>query len=306
MRVSRAQCFPVPTHTAGIARSLRSPVYKRIPEDLQFQVQTACNHQCAAVQQRCRCRDDERPARAGWAHRSYGDLRMAPGRNRHEYVNRDTGCSTFRLAMNSLAPQENPLPPNRVALSPADPFPQSTRSATAIAVCINEAYRMAQTCAEDAIKHAIRCGELLVAQRSQLAHGEFQKWAAESCEFASTATLYMRAAKQTANGFAVSSLGGLFASGEGAAARVQHESFGESSPDGTDNSPSTALVQTRDRRAVERDNREHLGETRELAVTSAPLDIHKIISCLAHQTGLTTCLSAIRPSERTSKWRSPI
>lgn len=60
---------------------------------------------------------------------------------------------------------------------------------------INEAHQLARECAETAIKHAIRCGELLQQQKDALRHGEFLPWVEAHCEFSPrTAQRYMQVA----------------------------------------------------------------------------------------------------------------
>jgi hypothetical protein len=61
---------------------------------------------------------------------------------------------------------------------------------------INEEHRLARSCADDAVHHPIRCGELLLEQKGRLEYGEFGAWIAERCEFSqASANLYMKAAK---------------------------------------------------------------------------------------------------------------
>lgn len=63
---------------------------------------------------------------------------------------------------------------------------------------INEQHRLAIQCAENAIEHAILCGQMLVDRKSSLAHGEFLPWIEKNCDFAiSTATRYMKAARSS-------------------------------------------------------------------------------------------------------------
>jgi hypothetical protein len=82
------------------------------------------------------------------------------------------------------------------------------------AQAINEEHRLARSSAEDAVQHAIRCGELLLAKKAELRHGQFMPWIEANCEFAwSTAKRYCLAAQQKATGVAISSLSGLFPSG---------------------------------------------------------------------------------------------
>lgn len=65
---------------------------------------------------------------------------------------------------------------------------------------INEAHRLAKECAETAIEHALRCGELLIAQKDTLrgaaGHGSWESWVEKNCEFSlRMAQRYMQAAK---------------------------------------------------------------------------------------------------------------
>jgi hypothetical protein len=88
------------------------------------------------------------------------------------------------------------------------------KSAVALATAdnINEAHRLARSCAETAIKHAIRCGQLLLEKQKEV--DSLQSWIEEHGSFGySTAKLYMRAARQNAAGVAFDSLRGLFPSG---------------------------------------------------------------------------------------------
>lgn len=80
---------------------------------------------------------------------------------------------------------------------------------------INEAHREARANAESAVACAIRCGELLLTAKKQTDYGDFRAWIAENTDVPpSTATLYMRAARQNANALAFSSLRELFPSGK--------------------------------------------------------------------------------------------
>jgi hypothetical protein len=66
------------------------------------------------------------------------------------------------------------------------------------AKAINEAHKLAHTSAETAIEHGIRCGQLLVAKKAELAHGEFESWIEKHCEFSpQTARRYMQVASKT-------------------------------------------------------------------------------------------------------------
>ena len=79
---------------------------------------------------------------------------------------------------------------------------------------INHEHRLAYSSRDQALEHAVRCGQLLIAQKEALPHGQFMEWIAINCEFEqSTATRYMTAAKRIASGVAVSSLTALFPSG---------------------------------------------------------------------------------------------
>ncbi len=61
---------------------------------------------------------------------------------------------------------------------------------------INNDHKLAWQNHDEAIKHAIKCGELLLQQKKQLEHGEFMSWIQRHCEFEqSTATRYMKAAE---------------------------------------------------------------------------------------------------------------
>jgi Protein of unknown function (DUF3102) len=79
---------------------------------------------------------------------------------------------------------------------------------------INQAHRSAHSYANDAVKDAIRCGQLLIDAKRAMPHGDFRLWIEKHCEFEqSTATRYMKAAAQNATGVAFSSLRSLFQSG---------------------------------------------------------------------------------------------
>lgn len=76
---------------------------------------------------------------------------------------------------------------------------------------INEAHRLARQHAESAVQYAIRCGELLMQQKSKLRHGEFQAWIEANCEFAyATAARYMKAAAQKSTPVDFSTLSELY------------------------------------------------------------------------------------------------
>jgi hypothetical protein len=72
---------------------------------------------------------------------------------------------------------------------------------------INREHQLAQSEAASSVRHAIRCGELLIAQKAALKHGEFKKWVAGNCEFSyKTAAVYMKAAGQKSSALDFSSL----------------------------------------------------------------------------------------------------
>lgn len=79
---------------------------------------------------------------------------------------------------------------------------------------INVEHRLVLQSANDFMQHAIRCGELLLAKKAELEHGEFMPWVKAECEFAySTAARYIKAANQSSTGVEISSLSQLFPSG---------------------------------------------------------------------------------------------
>jgi hypothetical protein len=74
---------------------------------------------------------------------------------------------------------------------------------------INEEHRLARSCAETAVDHAIRCGEMLIQV------GADQMWIERHTEVAwSTAKRYMSAAKKKAQGIPFESLRHCFPSGK--------------------------------------------------------------------------------------------
>ena len=84
---------------------------------------------------------------------------------------------------------------------------------TVTAEAINREHGLARSCAESAVQHAIRCGELLIEQKDRLQHGEFGDWVKANCEFGQhTARIYMRAAEQNERGLSFSSLNELLKS----------------------------------------------------------------------------------------------
>lgn len=70
---------------------------------------------------------------------------------------------------------------------------------------INEAHQFAKECAETAIEHAIRCGQLLQRKKDELGHGAFGEWVETYCKFSyRSARSYMQAADKAAqNGSAL-------------------------------------------------------------------------------------------------------
>lgn len=74
------------------------------------------------------------------------------------------------------------------------PAPQTSQIVVS-AESVNEEHRLAKAGAENAVQHAIRCGQLLQQVKAGLAHGEFQAWIEGNCEFQySTAARYLKAA----------------------------------------------------------------------------------------------------------------
>lgn len=106
----------------------------------------------------------------------------------------------------------------QAAVSVPDNMPElGTTRATAVlatAQAINDEHAMARSCAEDAVQHAIRCGELLAEKKAELPRGEFDGWVEKHCDFKrASAYVYIRAAKQSSRGLDVPSLAKLFPSG---------------------------------------------------------------------------------------------
>jgi hypothetical protein len=89
--------------------------------------------------------------------------------------------------------------------------PAPSPTTATIAEQINEQHRLGCACAETAVRHAIRCGELLIEQQRIVGRGGWVAWIAQHCEFRySTATRYIAAAKRAATGVAIHSLSALF------------------------------------------------------------------------------------------------
>jgi hypothetical protein len=112
---------------------------------------------------------------------------------------------------------------------------KEVRKAAPSAKEINEAHRRARVSVESAVEHAIHCGQMLIAKRDSMDHGDFRKWVGKNCEFAqSTATRYMKAASQNATAVAFSSLSSLFHSG------TYEKSNGSKAPSVPNTSAATA------------------------------------------------------------------
>lgn len=59
---------------------------------------------------------------------------------------------------------------------------------------INAEHALTHDHAVSVVKHAVRCGELLLKKKAQLKHGEFQPWIEANCEFSyKAAAKYMKA-----------------------------------------------------------------------------------------------------------------
>lgn len=113
-------------------------------------------------------------------------------------------------------PQENSLLPQllSIATESLDSVAVVSSITLAAAAEINNTHRLAISSAKDAIRHAIRCGQLLLGQKDRLAYGQFGKWIETNCEFAySTAARYMKAAQSFSTGVEISSLSAVFPSG---------------------------------------------------------------------------------------------
>jgi hypothetical protein len=101
----------------------------------------------------------------------------------------------------AIQPQQAPSDP-ALLLEHRDPVPVENGGATTAAVIplrviqeINETHQLVRSSAENVVKYAIKCGELLLEQKKCLQHGEFGKWIATNCVFSqATANIYMKAA----------------------------------------------------------------------------------------------------------------
>lgn len=70
---------------------------------------------------------------------------------------------------------------------------------------VNDAHQCAIECADMAVEHAIRCGQMLIRKKDQLGHGAYGEWVATYCHFSlRTARKYTAAAAASQqNGTAV-------------------------------------------------------------------------------------------------------
>jgi hypothetical protein len=79
---------------------------------------------------------------------------------------------------------------------------------------INTEHRLAWNRANEAMTHAIRCGELLAKKKAELMHGEVMPWIQQNCDFSqATANNYMKAAKSQQLG--ISAIRHLYDAGAG-------------------------------------------------------------------------------------------
>ncbi|WP_180982395.1 DUF3102 domain-containing protein [Methylocella silvestris] len=68
-----------------------------------------------------------------------------------------------------------------------------------IATVINSEHRAATAAHEQAVRHAIECGRLLLEAKGGVTHGHWSKWVKQNCDFAMrTAQVYMRIAEHLA------------------------------------------------------------------------------------------------------------
>jgi len=69
---------------------------------------------------------------------------------------------------------------------------------TPTAEAINREHRLARQCAESAVAHAVRCGQLLAETKASLPRGQFDNWIEQNCEFKrATAYNYIKASKSS-------------------------------------------------------------------------------------------------------------
>lgn len=88
---------------------------------------------------------------------------------------------------------------------------------------INQAHERAKSSAQDAVQHAIECGNLLIATKKELEHGQFMPWCEKNLSFSlATANRYMQAAARKADAVAFSSLRSLFPSGAKKTVQIPH------------------------------------------------------------------------------------
>ena len=63
---------------------------------------------------------------------------------------------------------------------------------------INQEHKLARSCAENAVEHALHCGRMLQRVKKDAGHGNFEAWVDANCEFSSaTARRYMQVATKT-------------------------------------------------------------------------------------------------------------
>lgn len=74
----------------------------------------------------------------------------------------------------------------------------SPKSALVCVDRINEAHRSARRDVVSAINHAIECGRLLLQAKESVAHGEWQRWISNNCDFGASAARRMMAAAKRA------------------------------------------------------------------------------------------------------------
>lgn len=77
----------------------------------------------------------------------------------------------------------------------------------ALAQKIKNEHALAQECAETAVQHAVRCGQLLLEAKASLRHGRFVPWVEANCKFSiRTAQAYIKVAGQKRSALRFSSL----------------------------------------------------------------------------------------------------
>ncbi len=76
-----------------------------------------------------------------------------------------------------------------------------TNAVVVTAATINEAHRLAKSCAETAVQHAIECGRMLAAKKEELGRGNFDFWVERNCDFGrSSAYAYLKVADKSSRG----------------------------------------------------------------------------------------------------------